>query len=136
MISEVDHIGVAVRSIEEALEFYQVCLGLECREILDIPERKVRAAMINSGNLCIELIEPLNEDSPISKFLSKKGEGIHHIAFKVPSIEDAINQLTARGVELVNTVPQEGAHGRKVVFLAPQSCHGVLIELCEAQGRV
>jgi len=133
MISEVDHIGVAVRSIEKALEFYQVCLGLECREIIDIPEHKVRAAMINAGNLCIELIEPMNEGSPISKFLSKKGEGIHHIAFKVPSIEDAINQLTARGVELVTPVPQDGAHGRKVAFLTPQSCNGVLIELCEEQ---
>ena len=132
MINEIDHIGIAVRSVEEACKFYEGVLGLRVKEILDIPEREIRAAMIDGGNVTIELIQPLGEDSTVSKFLEKWGEGIHHIAFRVSNIEKVLENLVEEGVEMITSKPQKGAHGRKVAFLSPKSCHGVLIELCEA----
>lgn len=132
MIDRIEHIGIAVKCIEEAAEFYQGILGLELAEVIEIPERGVRAGMIEGAEIPIELIEPIGEDSPVFTFLEKRGEGIHHLAFRVPELEKAIEILQRNEVELVNPESLEGAHGRKVVFLSPKSCHGVLIELCEA----
>jgi len=131
MISEIDHIGIAVRSVEETGKFYEDVLGLPVKEILDIPERGIRAAMIDGGNVTIELLEPLRADTPVANFLEKRGEGIHHIAFRVSDIEKALERYKESGVELVTPKPQMGVHGRKVAFLSPKSCHGALIELCE-----
>lgn len=131
MIRKIEHIGIAVRSIEESLKLYEGLFKLKPVEILEIPERKVRAAMIDAGNVIIELLEPMGDDSSMAKFLDKKGEGVHHIAFGVTDIEDALENLRARGIEPVTPDPYRGAHGRKVAFLSPKSCRGVLIELCE-----
>lgn len=131
MIRKIEHIGIAVRSIEKSLKLYEGLFKMQSVEILEIPERGVRAAMIDAGNMIIELLEPMGDDSGMAKFLDKKGEGIHHIAFGVTDIEDALENLRAMGIELVTPEPYRGAHGRKVVFLSPKSCSGVLIELCE-----
>lgn len=131
MIHKIDHIGIAVRSLEESLTFYEEVLGLVLREILEIPERGVRAAMIDGGNTTIELLEPMDENSPVAKFVEKQGEGIHHIAFEVSNIEKALDILKEKGVELITPEPYRGAHGKRVAFLSPKSSHGVLIELCE-----
>ena len=132
MIREVDHIGIAVRSVEEACAFYRDVLALRVGETFDMPGRGVRAAMVDGGNVTIELLEPLGEDTPVGKFLDKHGEGIHHIAFRVANIDAAMEKLKDRGVEFVTPQPKIGAHGRRIAFLSPRSCHGVLIELCEA----
>ena len=132
MTDKMDHIGIAVHSIEEARIFYEDSLGLKVDEVVELPERKVRLAVIRMENQVIELVEPLGEDSPVQKFLDKKGEGIHHIAFNVEDIDAALETMKNKGVELVTTQPYRGAHGKKVAFLSPKSCHGVLIELCQS----
>ena len=106
-------------------------MGLRQGEILEVPERGVRAAMIDGGNVTIELIEPMGPDSPLTKFLEKRGEGIHHIAFEVSDIEKMMENLKDKDIELINPKPFRGAHNSKVAFLSPKSCHGVLIELCQ-----
>ena len=131
MTNKIDHIGIAVHSIQRALKFYEDILGLKQREILEVPERGVRAAMIDGGYSTIELIEPMGPDSPLTKFLEKRGEGIHHIAFEVTDIERTMENLKAKDIEFINPKPYLGTHNRKVVFLSPKSCHGVLIELCQ-----
>ncbi len=131
MIENISHIGIAVRSLEEAINFYQNILGLKLLRKLTITERKIRIAEIEAGNEILELIEPMDVDTPVAKFLEKRGEGLHHIAFRVADIDRAINELKKKGIELVTEEAQIGAHGRKIVFLSPVSCHGVLIELCE-----
>ena len=131
MINKIDHIGIAVRSLESAQEFYEGILGLEKKDILEIPDRGVRIALFEAGNNTIELIEPMGSDSPVAKFLEKRGEGLHHIAFHVPDIEKAMARLKEKGVELVTPRPQSGAHNKKIVFLSPKGSHGVLIELCQ-----
>ena len=135
MIREVDHIGIAVRSVEEACAFYRDVLALRVGETFDMPGRGVRAALVDGGNVTIELLEPLGEDTPVGKFLAKRGEGIHHVAFRVADIDAAMENLKNRGVEFVTPEPQIGAHGRRIVFLSPKSCHGVLIELCEVAKK-
>lgn len=131
MILSVDHIGVAVRSIEESLEFYENTLGLKASEIEEIPQRKVRLAMIRLDNQVIELVEPMSDESPIHRFLEKRGEGLHHLAFLVSDIESALAEMKKKGVELVDPEPVAGAHGRKIAFVSPRSTHGVLMELCQ-----
>jgi methylmalonyl-CoA/ethylmalonyl-CoA epimerase len=131
MIDRIDHIGIAVHSVDTAADFYEETLGLRLREILDIRERGVRAGMIVGAGVTLELIEPLGQDSSLGRFLEKKGEGLHHISFVVPDIDEAVADLKSKGMELVTPEPLQGAHGRRIVFLSPKHCHGVLIELCE-----
>ena len=131
LINKMDHIGLAVKSIDEARHLYEDVLGLTVQDILELPQRKVRVGMIRTENQILELVEPLGEDSPIHTYLEKRGEGIHHIAFEVSDIEAALQRLKIQDVELITPEPYEGAHGKKVAFLSPRSCHGVLIELCQ-----
>ena len=131
MMDKIDHIGVAVRSVEEARRFYENALGCHVTEVLEIPERGVRAGMVDAGGVIIELLEPLGEGSLVAKHLEKRGEGIHHIAFRVADIGAAMKKLKDQGVEFITPEPRMGAHGRRIAFLSPKSCHGVLIELCE-----
>lgn len=133
MIKRMDHLGIAVNSIADAKLFYSEVLGMDVGEIIDIPKRGVRAAMIQLDNQVIELIEPLDEDSPVAKFLKKRGEGIHHMALEVKDIDSALMNLKQKGVQLITETPYEGAHGKRVAFLSPHSSHGVLIELCEVE---
>jgi len=130
MIEKVDHIAIVVRSIEEGLQGYEGALGFELTEVKEMPEQAVRIAFLPVGESEIELVEPLTADSGVARFLEKRGEGLHHICFKVDDIEVALQDLAAQGVRLIDQRPRQGAHGR-VAFLHPKSAHGVLIELIE-----
>ncbi len=127
----VDHIGIAVESIEKALEFYRDALGLDSGAIVEAPREKVRVAMLAAGEPRVELLEATSEDSPVARFLSKHGEGMHHIAFRVPDLAQAVERLEAAGARLVNGKIQTGAEGYRYVFVHPKSAGGVLIELIE-----
>lgn len=131
MLKKIDHLGVAVKSIEQALEFYQDVLGIEPTGIEEVPSQKVKVAFLPVGESNIELLEPTSEDSPIAKHIEKRGEGIAHLAFKVDDIEAALKTLKDKGVRLINETPQIGAGGAKIAFIHPRSTNGILIELCE-----
>ena len=130
-----DHIGIAVRSIEAALKTYQRQLGLAVTEIVEIEEQRVRAAVLPCGESRIELLEPTAPDSPIQKFLDKRGEGIHHLCFEVENIEKKLQELQAGSLQLVKPATGRGLGDRKIAFLHPKSAHGVLIELVETGSR-
>ncbi|MBM4464212.1 MAG: methylmalonyl-CoA epimerase [Chloroflexi bacterium] len=130
MIKKIDHIAIAVHSIEEALQTYEGALGLELTDVKEVPERGVKAAFLPVGASEIELVEPITADSSIAKFLEKRGEGLHHVCFEVEDIEAALQDLAAKEVQLIDTQPRQGAHGR-VAFIHPKSTHGVLMELIE-----
>jgi lactoylglutathione lyase/methylmalonyl-CoA/ethylmalonyl-CoA epimerase len=127
---KIDHIGIVVRDIEQALEVYQVALGLPLMDVMEIRDQKVRVAFLPAGDSNVELVQPTSDDSGVAKFLSKRGEGIHHICIQVADIESALARLQAHGVRLIDEVPRQGAHGR-VAFVHPKGAHGVLIELVE-----
>jgi methylmalonyl-CoA epimerase len=127
----IDHIGIAVQSLDEALKFYRDAAGLESKEIVTVPQEKVRVAMLPAGEPRIELLEATAEDSPIARYLAKRGEGLHHIALKVPDLEAAVQRLQAAGSQLVTEKIQTGAEGYRYVFVHPKSAHGVLLELIE-----
>jgi LAO/AO transport system kinase len=127
----IDHIGIAVRSIEDALKLYEGVLELRVSGYEDVEEQGVRVAMIPIGESRIELLEPLRPDSPVEKFMSKRGEGIHHISVCVDNIESALERLKAAGVRLIDPVPKRGAGNSKIAFIHPAGMHGVLLELVE-----
>ncbi|PKR86003.1 methylmalonyl-CoA epimerase [Heyndrickxia camelliae] len=128
-MKNVDHIGIAVKSIEEILPFYTETLSLKCLGIEDVESEQVKVAFIDVGNVRLELLEPLSQSSAIAKFLETRGQGIHHIAFGVSNIELRIRELKENGVKMIQDIPKPGAHGAKVAFLHPKSGHGVLYEL-------
>jgi methylmalonyl-CoA epimerase len=130
-----DHIGIAVRSLDEALAFFSDALGLRCIGRETVTEQGVRVALLPVGESRLELLEPIDEDSPVGRFLSKRGEGIHHICLMVDDIDSALADLRARNVRLVDETPRCGVEGRKIAFLHPASSHGVLIELVERPSR-
>jgi methylmalonyl-CoA/ethylmalonyl-CoA epimerase len=127
---KIDHIGVAVVSIDDALPVYRA-LGLSESGREEVSSQRVLTAFLPAGESSIELLEPTSEDSPVAKFLMKRGPGIHHICFAVRDIDAAVRDLTAKGFRLINSRPAPGAHGKMVVFLHPDSGHGVLIELSQ-----
>jgi methylmalonyl-CoA epimerase len=127
----IDHIGVAIKDIKKGLEFYEGYLNLKISEPIDVPTQKVRVAFMQIGNTKLELIQPSGEDSPVHKFIQKKGEGIHHICFLVDNIEEALIQLKEKEVKLIDQKPRIGATGKKIAFLHPEKSSGVLIELKE-----
>lgn len=131
MLEKIDHLGVAVKSIEKALEFYQNTLGIEPTGVEEVASQKVKVAFLPVGESNIELLESTSEDSAIAKHIEKRGEGIAHLAFKVDDIEVALSTLKEKGVRLINETPQPGAHGAKIAFIHPKSTNGILIELCE-----
>ncbi len=130
MLSKVDHIGIAVKSIEEAVPFYENALGLKCESIEEVPSQKVKTAFFALGEVHIELLEPTSPDSPIAKFLEKKGPGVHHIAYRSDDVQKQLDTATAAGCKLINESPIDGAGGKKVAFLHPKSTFGVLSEFC------
>ena len=130
-ISGMDHIGIAVRSINKAMNFYNQALGLELSAIENITDRNMKIGFINAGDIKIELIEPTSNDSTIAKYIAKKGEGIHHICFKVENITESLAKLKSGGFELIDKAPKDGAEGSKIAFIHPRSAGGVLIELKE-----
>lgn len=133
---KLDHIGVAVRSLEQSLKFYRDQLGLRVAGTEEIPSEKVRVAMLPLGESRIELLEPTAEDSPIAKFIQKRGEGIHHIALEVEHLDRHLRQLEAGGVRVLSGKSEYGASGHRYAFLHPASCGGVLVELVEAAQPV
>ena len=129
---QIAHIGIAVRSIDEALDFYRDQLGLAVSEYIDAPERGLRIAMLPCGEAVLELMEPVGSESQIQGFLDKRGPGIHHLCLQVDDIDASLNELDQGGVRLVNTKAERGAEGYPVAFIHPKATGGVLLELLEA----
>jgi len=133
MIRKIDHIGVAVKDIDEAVRFYRDNLGLGIEGTEEINEQKVKVAFIPLGESRIELLQSTDPTGPIAKFIEKRGEGIHHIALEVEGIEETLRKLKEKRVQLIDEKPRIGAHEMKIAFLHPRSAKGVLLELCEKQ---
>jgi methylmalonyl-CoA/ethylmalonyl-CoA epimerase len=128
---KIDHIGIATKGIDKAAQFYCDVLGLEVAETEEVPEQKVRVAMLSIGESRIELLEATSDDSPISRFLEKRGPGIHHIAVRVDDIQAALTDLKQKGARLIDEEPRQGAGGCLVAFVHPSSTGGVLLELVQ-----
>ncbi len=131
MIKKIDHLGIAVRSIETARKFYEEVLGLVCEKEEVVASQKVRTAFFTVGDIHIELLEPTSDDSSIAKFLNKNGEGFHHIAYQTDDIDGQLEAARQQGYELIHETPIEGAGGKQVAFLHPKSTMGVLTEFCK-----
>ena len=130
-IKKIDHIGVAVENLNDAIRVYRESLGLEIEEPEEVKEQRVKVAFIPVGESRIELIESTDPNGIIAKFIERRGEGIHHIALEVNRIDDALQKLKERGVQLIDEKPRIGVHKMKIAFLHPRSTKGVLLELCE-----
>jgi len=129
--THIEHIGIAVEDLTEALEYYQEVLGMDCYAIEEIQDQKVRTAFFQVGQTKIELLESTDPEGPIGKFIAKKGQGIHHIAFAVNDIQEKLNEVEEKGVKLIDQQPRAGAEGLQIGFLHPKSTLGVLTEFCE-----
>ncbi|MDR2528987.1 MAG: methylmalonyl-CoA epimerase [Synergistaceae bacterium] len=127
----VDHIGIAVKSIEGALKFWEGTLGIMCTGVEEVAEQKVKTAFLPIKDTEVELLEPTADDSPVAKFIEKKGEGIHHLAIRVDDVEKALEKLKAQGVRLIDEKPRKGAGGARIAFLHPSATGGILLELSE-----
>ncbi|MDV3103104.1 methylmalonyl-CoA epimerase [Thermococcus waiotapuensis] len=132
MFKKIDHVGIAVRNLGEAMKVWEG-LGLRVDEVEEVPDQKVRTAIIHIGESRIELLEPTAEDSPIAKFIEKRGEGIHHIALGVDDIEEHLRELKEKGYQLIDEKPRIGAGGAKIAFVHPKAVTGVLLELCQRE---
>ena len=128
---KIDHIGIAVKSLAEATKVYEEVLGLKVTGYDEVGEQGVRVAMLDIGESRIELLQPTGPESPVEKFMTKRGEGIHHIAVEVDDIDKALERLKAAGARLVDTEPRRGAHNTRIAFIHPSSTHGVLLELVQ-----
>lgn len=129
--SHIEHIGIAVTNLDEAIKFYENVLGLTCYNIEEVPDQKVKTAFFMVGQTKIELLQSTDPAGPIGKFIEKKGEGIHHIAFSVEKIEEQLIHASRMGITLIDCKPRKGAEGLDIAFLHPKATSGVLIELCE-----
>ena len=130
-VLKIDHLGIAVNSIDEGKNFFSDILGLEFEGTETVAEQKVTTAFFPVGDSEVELLESTAPDGPVAKYIEKKGEGIQHIAFRVENIEEALSELKEKGIRLIDETPRKGAGGAKIAFLHPKSTHGVLVELCE-----
>lgn len=131
MIEKLDHIGIAVKDLDDAIKFYTDALGLRCTGIEEVKGQNVKIAFVLAGDVNLELVQSTDAKSAIAKFIEKRGEGVQHIALQVKDIEVAVHALREKGVELIDAIPRKGAHGSKIVFLHPKSSYGVLLELIE-----
>lgn len=135
-LSHIEHLGIAVKSLDTAIPYYEKVLGLKCYNIEEVADQKVRTAFFKVGQTKIELLEPTSEDSTIAKFIEKRGEGIHHLAFAVADgVAEALADCEANGVQLIDKTPRKGAEGLNIAFLHPKSTMGVLTELCEDPAK-
>ena len=134
MITRIDHLGIAVRSLDTAIAYYEKALGLKCEHREEVPSQKVRTAFFSVGDVHLELLEPTSPESPVAKFIEKNGEGVHHVAFATTDIAGQLQQAADGGVKLINEKPCEGAAGKLVAFLHPKSTYGVLTEFCMPLG--
>ena len=131
----IEHIGIAVNSLEESIPYYEKVLGLECYSVEEVSEQKVKTAFFKVGQTKIELLEPTSDDSPIAKFIAKKGPGVHHVAFAVNNLEEQLEKVEKRGVQLIDKQARKGAEGLDIAFLHPKSTFGVLTEFCEDKNK-
>ena len=135
-INGLDHVGIAVASLDKAVAFYRDVLGLQHLGTEEVPGQKTRIAMFRVGETAVELLESTARDGPVAKHIRKRGEGLHHIAFRVGDIETALRHCGESGIRLINREPVAGAHGSLVAFLHPASTGGVLVELCQPEGGI
>lgn len=133
--THIEHIGIAVKNLEESIKFYEDILGLKCYSIEEVKDQKVKTAFFQVGETKIELLESTAPEGPIGKFIEKKGEGIHHLAFAVKDIEDKLAKAKNKGVRLVDEKPRKGAEGLDIAFIHPKSTFGVLTEICEDKNK-
>jgi len=133
--SHIEHIGIAVTSLRDAVNYYETVFGLECYKIEEVPDQKVKTAFFMVGQTKIELLESTDPEGAIGKFIANRGEGIHHIAFAVENIEHQLAQAEKNGIKVIDTTPRKGADGLTIAFLHPRSTFGVLTELCEDKNR-
>jgi len=131
MLKKINHIAIAVNNIEEAAKFYQEVMGLTLSGVEVVTAQKTRVGFFKIGESNIELVQPAEPDSPLTKFLETKGQGIHHICFEVDDVEAEVKSFLEKGATMIDQKPRPGAHGTKVAFVHPKSSNGVLIELCE-----
>lgn len=130
-IKHIDHIGIAVKSIEEGGRFFTDVLGLRLEKVETVAEQKVKTGFFPITDSEVELLESTEPDGPVAKFIDARGEGVHHIAFRVEDIDEALRELKEKGVRLIDREPRKGAGGARIAFIHPKETHGVLVELCE-----
>lgn len=131
-ISHIEHLGIAVKSLDEAIPYYENILGMKCYSIEEVADQKVKTAFFKVGQTKLELLEPTSDESPIAKFIEKRGEGIHHLAFAVEDgVANALAEMEGKGVRLIDKAPRKGAEGLNIAFIHPKSTLGVLTEFCE-----
>lgn len=133
MISHIEHIGIAVKNLEESIKYYENVLGLKCYNVEEVADQKVKTAFFMVGQTKIELLESTAEDGPIAKYIEKKGEGIHHIAYAVQDLPNVLKEVEEKGIQLIDKTPRKGAEGLNIAFLHPKSTGSVLTELCEGK---
>ena len=133
--SHIEHIGIAVKSLDEAIPFYEKVFGLECYAVEEVAEQKVKTAFFMVGQTKIELLESTDPEGPVGKFIEKKGEGVHHVAFAVENLADKLVAIEEAGVKVIDKTPRKGAEGLNIGFLHPKSTFGVLTELCEDPSK-
>jgi len=133
-LSHIEHIGIAVNSLDESISYYEEVLGLTCYAIEEVKDQKVKTAFFRVGETKLELLESTDANGPIAKFIEKRGQGIHHIAFATEGVEEALSHAKNNGVQLIDEKPRRGAEGLNIAFLHPKSTFGVLTELCEDRG--
>ncbi len=131
----IEHIGIAVKSLDESIKYYEDVLGLKCYSVEEVKEQKVKTAFFKVGETKLELLESTEADGPIGKFVDKKGEGVHHIAFAVNKLENNLKEVEDKGVRLIDKTPRKGAEGLDIAFLHPKSTFGVLTEFCENKNK-
>ncbi len=129
-ISHIEHIGIAVNKLEEAIPYYENVLGLKCYAVEEVADQKVKTAFFMVGQTKIELLESTDPEGPIGKFIEKKGPGVHHLAFAVDSVNESLNELEEKGIQLIDKTGRKGAEGLNIGFLHPKSTLGVLTEIC------
>lgn len=134
-ISHIEHIGIAVKNLEESIAYYENILGFKCYAVEEVKEQKVKTAFFMVGQTKIELLESTDPEGPIGKFIEKKGEGIHHLAYAVKGLENSLTEMESKGVQLIDKTPRKGAEGLDIAFLHPKSTAGVLTELCENKNN-
>jgi len=135
-ISHIEHIGIAVENIEAAIQFYELLLGQKCYAIEEVVDQKVRTAFFKVGDTKIELLESTDPEGPIGIFLEKKGQGIHHIAFAVENVDEALKEVKSKGIRLIDNEGRKGAEGLSIGFLHPKSTFGVLTEICSINHEI
>lgn len=136
-LSHIEHIGIAVKSLETAIPFYEEMLGLKCYAVEEVAEQKVKTAFFKVGQTKIELLESTDPEGPIGKFIENKGEGVHHMAFATEEgLQKSLDEIGSKGVRLIDKEPRKGAEGLNIAFLHPKSTIGVLMELCENPNKI